>query len=209
MRRRSRDGFREGSAFLIGDAAHRVSPRGGTGMNTAIRDGLDIGWKLAWVLSGWAGDVLLDSYERERRPVVEHNLARSADPDGSLRETETELEADLGGRIAHAWVPSPAGRVSSLDLLDRGLTLFTGPLSAAWERAAAAVAGPVPITVRRLDAIDARRALALRADGALLARPDGTPAGRWPRAAGAEGALRAAVRSLTAGDRALAELAVA
>ena len=42
--------FREGDAFLIGDAAHRVTPRGATGLNTAIRDGFDIGWKLAWVL---------------------------------------------------------------------------------------------------------------------------------------------------------------
>jgi hypothetical protein len=50
--------FRERSAFLIGDAAHRLTPRGATGMNTAIRDGYDLGWKLAWVLRGWAGEDL-------------------------------------------------------------------------------------------------------------------------------------------------------
>ena len=60
--------FRSGGAFLIGDAAHRATPRGGTGMNTAIHDGHDLGWKLAWVLRGWAGPELLDSYESERRP---------------------------------------------------------------------------------------------------------------------------------------------
>lgn len=65
--------FREGNGFLIGDAAHRVTPRGATGLNTAIRDGYDLGWKLAWVLRGWAGEELLDSYEAERRPVAEHN----------------------------------------------------------------------------------------------------------------------------------------
>jgi putative polyketide hydroxylase len=42
--------FSSASAFLIGDAAHRVTPRGGTGMNTAIADGYDLGWKLGWVL---------------------------------------------------------------------------------------------------------------------------------------------------------------
>ena len=46
--------FRADSTFLVGDAAHRVTPRGGTGMNAAIHDGFDLGWKLAWVLHGWA-----------------------------------------------------------------------------------------------------------------------------------------------------------
>src|SRR5205085_6810839 len=40
--------FRSGDVFLLGDAAHRVTPRGGTGMNMALHDGHDLGWKLAW-----------------------------------------------------------------------------------------------------------------------------------------------------------------
>ena len=63
------------TVFLVGDAAHRVTPRGGTGMNTAIHDGYDLGWKLGWVLNGWAPEALLDCYESERRPVAEHNVA--------------------------------------------------------------------------------------------------------------------------------------
>ena len=62
-------------------------------MNSAIHDGFDLGWKLGWVLRGWAGPALLDSYERERRPVVEHNVVRSADPNGSHR--------DVGRRAPH------------------------------------------------------------------------------------------------------------
>ena len=32
-------------------------------MNTAMRDGYDLGWKMSWVLQGWAGEELLDTYE--------------------------------------------------------------------------------------------------------------------------------------------------
>ena len=167
--------FRAGNVFLAGDAAHRVTPRGGTGMNTAIRGGHDLGWKLGWVLRGWAGPELLDSYEAERRPFAAHNVARSADPGGSTRETADELHVDLGGRIAHVWVPSAGTRVSTLDLLGPGLTLFTGPDSAASQ---APVNGGPPVTVRALDAISAR-SIGIRGRGALLVRPDGAPAGLW------------------------------
>ena len=77
------DRFRVASTFLVGDAAHRVTPRGGTGMNTAIQGAHDLAWKLAGVLRGWAAPALLDSYETEFRPTAEHNVVRSADPPAS------------------------------------------------------------------------------------------------------------------------------
>jgi 2-polyprenyl-6-methoxyphenol hydroxylase-like FAD-dependent oxidoreductase len=169
------DRFRSGRTFLVGDAAHRVTPRGGTGMNTAIAGGHDLGWKLGWVLRGWAGPELLDTYESERRPIAAHNVARSADPDGSTRETADELHVDLGGRMPHVWVRTDEGRASTLDLLGPGLTLFTGPQPAAWETR---TPGGPPVTLRRLDAVSAR-AIGIRGGGALLVRPDGLPARLW------------------------------
>jgi putative polyketide hydroxylase len=165
--------FRVECAFLTGDAAHRVTPRGGTGMNTAIRDGLDLGWKLAWVLRGWAGDELLDSYEDERRPVAEHNMRRSVDPNGSVRGVAEELQVDLGGRIPHAWVGSGAERISTLDLVGPGLTLFT---TAEASRAAADGEDEgAPVTVRALPP-EAAGALGIGPGDSLLIRPDGVPA---------------------------------
>ncbi|MGE4337595.1 MAG: FAD-dependent monooxygenase [Pigmentiphaga sp.] len=61
--------YRHGPVFFAGDAAHLFHPTGGFGMNTAIGDGVDLGWKLAAVIQGWGGEALLDSYESERRPV--------------------------------------------------------------------------------------------------------------------------------------------
>jgi 2-polyprenyl-6-methoxyphenol hydroxylase-like FAD-dependent oxidoreductase len=46
--------FREGRAFLLGDAAHVHSPVGGQGMNTGIGDAVNLAWKLAAVLNGEA-----------------------------------------------------------------------------------------------------------------------------------------------------------
>jgi 2-polyprenyl-6-methoxyphenol hydroxylase-like FAD-dependent oxidoreductase len=192
--------FRDGTTFLIGDAAHRVTPRGGTGMNTAIHDGFDLGWKLAWVIKGWGRPELLDSYEAERRPVAEHNVARSADPGGSTRDADQELHVDLGSRIRHLWIPGDKVRRSTLDLLGPGLTLFTGPDHESWDGAAAAMAVLLPIAVRSLDPVTAR-ALGIANGGALLVRPDGSPAGWWPVGHGAVTSLLAAVRTVRSGHR--------
>src|SRR4051794_1235423 len=119
--------FRAGRVLLAGDAAHRVTPRGGTGLNSALKDGFDLGWKLAWVLTGWAPEDLIDTYEAERRPAVAHNLERSIDPEGSIREPGAEIAADLGGRVRHAWTGPAGARRSTVDLLGLGLTLFAAP----------------------------------------------------------------------------------
>lgn len=69
--------YREGRAFIAGDAAHLFTPTGGLGMNTGVEDAVNLGWKLAAVIRGWGGPALLESYEADRRPVAERNLAFS------------------------------------------------------------------------------------------------------------------------------------
>jgi 2-polyprenyl-6-methoxyphenol hydroxylase-like FAD-dependent oxidoreductase len=67
--RRQARHYRKGRAFLAGDAAHVHSPLGGQGMNTGIGDAMNLGWKLAAAVHGFAPPWLLDSYEAERHPV--------------------------------------------------------------------------------------------------------------------------------------------
>jgi 2-polyprenyl-6-methoxyphenol hydroxylase-like FAD-dependent oxidoreductase len=61
--------YRVGRVLLAGDAAHVHTPAGGQGMNTGLQDAANLGWKLAAVVNGRAGDALLDTYEAERHPV--------------------------------------------------------------------------------------------------------------------------------------------
>lgn len=63
------DTYRQGRAFIAGDAAHSHPPYGAYGLNTGLEDAVNLGWKLAAVLRDWGGPALLDSYTQERRPV--------------------------------------------------------------------------------------------------------------------------------------------
>ncbi len=66
------DKYRQDRIFLAGDACHLHPPFGGYGMNMGVGDSVDLGWKLAAVLQGWAAPDLLLSYEGERRQIHEY-----------------------------------------------------------------------------------------------------------------------------------------
>jgi FAD binding domain len=67
--------YRHDRIFLAGDAVHIHSPIGGLGMNTGIQNAYNLAWKLALVHCDRAPLSLLDSYEKERRPVAEDVLS--------------------------------------------------------------------------------------------------------------------------------------
>jgi 2-polyprenyl-6-methoxyphenol hydroxylase-like FAD-dependent oxidoreductase len=85
------DRFCSRRVFLVGESAHVNPPYGGHGYNTSIGDAVNIAWKLAFVLRGWAGPRLLESYEPERRGVVEETVASAA---ANLRALPADLAAD-------------------------------------------------------------------------------------------------------------------
>lgn len=88
--------FRKGRVFLTGDAAARLSPAGGLGMNTGLQSAHNLAWKLAAVLRG-APDGLLDTYDSERRTHV----ARTFENSGELgSEVWKIIEAGFAGDFA-------------------------------------------------------------------------------------------------------------
>ncbi|WP_328502728.1 bifunctional 3-(3-hydroxy-phenyl)propionate/3-hydroxycinnamic acid hydroxylase [Streptomyces sp. NBC_00457] len=72
FRARLADRWRRGRVFLLGDAAHLTPPFIGQGLCAGLRDAHNLTWKLARVLQQGAGDALLDTYERERKPHARH-----------------------------------------------------------------------------------------------------------------------------------------
>lgn len=69
--------YRRDRVFVAGDAAHVHMPIGGQGMSAGIQDAVNLGWKLAAAIGGWAPDGLLDSYHSERHPVGTRILANT------------------------------------------------------------------------------------------------------------------------------------
>ena len=91
------DRYRGQRVFLVGDAAHLNPPWGGHGFNTCVGDAVNLGWKLAAVLHGWAPNSLLDSYEAERRPVAQRTIAAAGGQEAFLAPSFAAAELDADG----------------------------------------------------------------------------------------------------------------
>jgi hypothetical protein len=110
--------YRADRIFIAGDAAHSHPPYGGFGLNNGLEDVANLGWKLAARLRGFGGEVLLDSYDEERRPVFkeigdefiaarikwEGELINRFDParePAAFRRTWEELKSGSGPIVAN------------------------------------------------------------------------------------------------------------
>jgi putative polyketide hydroxylase len=196
------DRLQVGRIFLVGDAAHQMPPTGGWGANTGIADAANLAWKLAAVVDGKADRSLLESYERERGPVVRAiahqalllalRMQGAAVDDAELCDDDAvvygvsyrdgapaiprhlDLDGTPGTRAPH--VPLADGR-STRHLIGTDFVLLAG--DARWR-----VAG---IHVELHDGWQS--AYGVGPSGAALIRPDGFVAARWrecpddPRAA--------------------------
>lgn len=97
---RQADRYRSGNVFLAGDAAHVHFPLGGQALSTGLEDAVNLGWKLAAEIRGWAQPGLLDTYHDERHPAgaracltarAQLALLYPMDRVGPLRELLAEL----------------------------------------------------------------------------------------------------------------------
>ena len=75
LQRRVASTFHRGRLYLAGDAAHAYSPATGQGMNAGLQDAANLGWKLAFAAARTGDGRLLESYDRERRPVARQVMA--------------------------------------------------------------------------------------------------------------------------------------
>jgi len=91
--------FRNGRAFLIGDAAARLSPAGGLGLNNGLQGVHNLAWKLAAVIHGKASESLLDTYNMERNALSSFIMRTSNQNAGEIFATVSEAIAGNWGEV--------------------------------------------------------------------------------------------------------------
>jgi len=111
--------YRAGRVLLAGDSAHVHYPAGGQGLSLGVQDAVNLGWKLAQVVSGTSPESLLDTYQDERHPVaaraLQHTMAQAA---LQRRDERIEALADVVSELASMDEPRKrlAGIISGLDI---------------------------------------------------------------------------------------------
>ena len=123
------DSYGSGHAYLVGDAAHQNPPWGGHGFNTGVGDAVNLAWKIAAVLNGWAPADLLQSYDAERRPVAQQTIDLAGTNMRALSSdlSSPDLMADgpVGERARTAAAGAIAG-VKRAEFYSLGLVLGYG-----------------------------------------------------------------------------------
>ncbi len=152
------DKFSDRRVFLVGESAHVNPPWGGHGFNTSAGDAVNIAWKIAAVLQGWAPERLLASYEPERRDVVEKTVASAASHlgkmAGDLAHDEASIQQakgpefySLGLVLGYSYAGSPVIQPSAGPPAMTDATTYT-PTTRAGRPAAALVAAGRLIALR-------------------------------------------------------------
>ena len=107
------DTYQRGRAFVAGDAAHSHPPYRAHGLNTGLEDAVNLAWKIAAVLRGWAPLRLLDTYTAERRPIIVETTRAIVDGIASERAfLERYSPLRDRGEFERAWGGLTAGEIA-------------------------------------------------------------------------------------------------
>ncbi|WAX76376.1 FAD-dependent monooxygenase [Streptomyces sp. KMM 9044] len=113
------DEYRRGRVLLAGDAAHEMPPLAAWGLSAGVQDAVNLGWKLAAAVNGWAPEGLLDTYHAERHPIGQQ-LIRNAQAASMLYLGDADMDplrGVLGELVAHKDAAAHlAGIVSGLGI---------------------------------------------------------------------------------------------
>lgn len=111
--------WRVGRVFLAGDAAHVMTPFLGQGGCSALRDAVNLSWKLDLVLRGLAHDALLDTYEQERKPHARVHVEGSERAGALAFVADPDAAAARDRRLRESPPPAPAEPIVSSGIVDR------------------------------------------------------------------------------------------
>ncbi|MEG9224649.1 FAD-dependent monooxygenase [Aeromicrobium sp. Sec7.5] len=85
-----------GRTFLMGDAAHLITPMWALGLNTGVLDASNLPWRLAWVHRGWADESILEGYETEQAPVAVSGSGEMAESARAVMDRRIDATAAMG-----------------------------------------------------------------------------------------------------------------
>ncbi|KAB7755360.1 FAD-dependent monooxygenase [Mycolicibacterium mucogenicum] len=175
-----------GRVLLAGDTAHQI-PTGGVAVSAGMLDGVNVAWKLAATLRGWAPPCLLETYHSERHLAGERlllhaqaqvSLRRGYDPaDEALRKVFSELLSDapalarVGAMIAASDVRYPMPGTESHPLAGTFASHLSDDVVAALRAARPVFVGPAELCDVAAPWADRVHIISRQTD-ALLIRPD-------------------------------------
>jgi 2-polyprenyl-6-methoxyphenol hydroxylase-like FAD-dependent oxidoreductase len=112
--------MQKGNVFLAGDSAHQTPPFAGQGLNSGMRDAINLAWKFSFITRGVSSEKILDTYSPERVPHVRSTIAHAVDM-GRLID-------QLGGRVSHGVdVESGYGGTRPSPFIEAGIVIGDDP----------------------------------------------------------------------------------
>ncbi len=108
------------NVFLAGDSAHQTPPFAGQGLNSGMRDAVNLAWKFSFIARGVSTEKILATYSTERVPHVRSTIAHAVDM-GRLID-------QLGGRVSHGVdIESGYGGTRPSPYIEEGIVLGDDP----------------------------------------------------------------------------------